>query len=107
MELGDRGESVQAGPICIAEGRQYQVLTPRICWDFLRPNAFNPPLKLQLGPGIAWWVGVEPGGGGTDSLSLGTHLETTAPFLGNGQPLVLPSPDLQPPLFKEAQGQPL
>ena len=47
------------------------------------------------------------GWGGTDSLSLGTDFETTFPFFGHGQPLVLPSPNLQPPLFMEAQGQPL
>ena len=42
------------------------------------------------------------GGGGTDSLSWGTDLETTAPLFGHGQPLVLPSSDLQPPLFMKA-----
>ena len=47
------------------------------------------------------------GGGGTDSLSLGTDLETTAPLYGHGQALVLSSPILQPPLFMETQGQPL
>ena len=38
------------------------------------------------------------GGGGTDSLSLGTDLETTAPLFGHGQHLVC---DLQiySPLF--------
>ena len=43
------------------------------------------------------------GGGGTDSLSWGTDLETTAPLLGHGQPLVLPSSNLQPPLFMKAK----
>ena len=47
------------------------------------------------------------GGGDTDSLSLGTDLETTAPLFGQGQPLVVPSPNVQPPFFTEAQGQPL
>ena len=48
------------------------------------------------------------GGGGevTDSLSLGTHLKTTAPLFGQGQPLVLPSPNLQSLLLMETQGQP-
>ena len=51
---------------------------------------------LGVGGGAPW------GGGGTDSLSLGTNCETTAPFLDKGQPLVLPSPNLQPPLFMDA-----
>ena len=51
--------------------------------------------------------GPRGGGGGTDFLNLGTDLETTVPLFGHGQPLVLPSPNLQPPLFVEAQGQPL
>ena len=53
------------------------------------------------------WRDPGVGRGGTDSLSLGTHLETTTPLFGHGQPLVLPSPNLQPPLFMETQGQPL
>ena len=43
-------------------------------------------------------------GGGTDYLSLGTELETSAPFFGHRQPLVLPSQNLKHPLFMEAQG---
>ena len=48
------------------------------------------------------------GGEGTDSLSLGTHLETTAPppLFGHGQAMVLQSPNLLL-LFMGAQGQPL
>ena len=47
------------------------------------------------------------GGGGTDSLSLGTNCETTAPpFWPLTAPVLLP-PNLQPPIFMEAQGQPL
>ena len=39
--------------------------------------------------GILLWISVEDrtGGGGTDSLSLSTNCETTAPFLDKGQPL--------------------
>ena len=39
------------------------------------------------------------GGGCTDSLSLGTEFGNYNPLFGHGQPLVLPSPNLQPPLF--------
>ena len=48
---------------------------------------------------------VKTKGGGGGVL---TALETIAPppFFGHGQPLVLPSPNVQPPLFVEAQGQP-
>ena len=50
-------------------------------------------------------------GGCTDSLSLCTNCKTTAPpppfFWDKGQPLVLPSPKLQPPLFMDTQKQPL
>ena len=45
-------------------------------------------------------------GGGTDSLSLGTNCETTAPLFDKGQPLVLLSPNLHPPLFMNTQEQP-
>ena len=49
------------------------------------------------------------GGGGADSLGLGTNCETTAPppFFDKGQPLVLLFPNLQPPLFMDTQEQPL
>ena len=44
--------------------------------------------------------------GGTDSLSLGIKLETSAPpTFGFGHPLVLPTANSQPPLFMEAEGQ--
>ena len=45
------------------------------------------------------------GGGGTDSLGFGYPFENYSPppFFGHGQPLVLPSPNLQPPLFIETQ----
>ena len=49
-------------------------------------------------------------GVGTDSLRLGTNCETTALpplFFDKGQPLVLLSPNLQPPLFMDTQEQPL
>ena len=46
-----------------------------------------------------------PGGGGW--LSLGINCETTAPFFDKGQPLVLQSPNLQPPIFMDTQEQPL
>ena len=48
-----------------------------------------------------------PGGGGTDSLSLGTNCETAAPLFDKIQPLVLPSRNLQLPLFIDTQEQPL
>ena len=48
-----------------------------------------------------------PPGGGTDSLSLGTNCETTAPLFGQRTAPVLLPPNLQPPLFMGAQGQPL
>ena len=52
--------------------------------------------------------GLWGGGGGTDSLRLGTNCETTAPPLfDKGQPMVLLSPNLQPPLLKGTQEQPL
>ena len=53
-------------------------------------------------------VGVTgPGGGGTDSLSLSTNCETTAPLFGQRTaPVLLPS-NLQPPLFKDNTSQPL
>ena len=48
--------------------------------------------------------------GGTDSFSLATNLETTAPpplrFWSRTAP-GFASTDLHPPLFMEAQGQPL
>ena len=47
------------------------------------------------------------GGGCTDPLNLGT-CETTAPRLfDKGQPLVLLSPNLQPPFCMDTQEQPL
>ena len=46
-----------------------------------------------------------PSRGVTDSLSLGTNLETTVHLFGHGQPLVLQPPNVQPPLFMEAQEQ--
>ena len=55
-----------------------------------------------LGPG--------GGGGGTDSLSLRTNYETTAPpppFFGQRTAPVLLPPNLQPPLFMDNQAQPL
>ena len=51
--------------------------------------------------------GDTPGGGGTDSLSLSTNCETTAPLFGQRTASVLLPPILQPPLFMGAQGQPL
>ena len=48
----------------------------------------------------------EEGGGGTDSLRLGTA-KLQPPFFGQGQPLVLPSPNLQPPFFMDTYEQPL
>ena len=43
------------------------------------------------------------GGGGTDSLvEFGYRFGNSS----HGQPLVLPPPNLPPPLFMEAQGQP-
>ena len=52
--------------------------------------------------------GVGEGGGGTDSLSLGTNCETAPPlpFWPLTAPVLHP-PNLQPPLFMEAEGQPL
>ena len=54
------------------------------------------------------------GGGGTDSLSLGTNEKLQPPFFvkkkkkkKKGQPLVLPSPNLQPPIVIDTQEQPL
>ena len=74
-----------------------------------RPFSRLHAVPLRGGGGGGWGLG--GGGGGTDSFSLGTDLETTAPpplfLFGRGQPLVLPSPNLQPLLFTEAQGQPL
>ena len=51
-----------------------------------------------------------PGGGGgrgTDSLSLSTNCETTAPLFGQRTAPVLLPPNLQPPLFMDNQAQPL
>ena len=45
--------------------------------------------------------------GGTDSLSLSTNCETTAPLFGQRTSPVLLPPNLQPPLYMGAQGQPL
>ena len=42
---------------------------------------------------------------GTDSLSLGTNCETTAPIFGQRTAPVFIPLDLQPPLFMDAQGQ--
>ena len=47
------------------------------------------------------------GGGGTDSLSLSTNCETTAPLFGQRTAPVLLPPNLQPPLFMDNQAQPL
>ena len=50
-----------------------------------------------------------PGGGGgdTDSLSLSTNCETTAPIFGQRTAPVLLPPNLQPPLFMVNEAQPL
>ena len=54
-----------------------------------------------MGPWPGW------GGGGTDSLSLGTNCETTAPLFGQrAAPILLP-PHLTPPLLIDAQEQPM
>ena len=47
------------------------------------------------------------GGGGTDSLSLRTNCETTAPLFGQGTAPVLLPPNLHPPLFMDNQAQSL
>ena len=47
------------------------------------------------------------GGGGTDSLSLSTNCETTAPLFEQRTAPVLLPPNLQPPLFMDNQAQPL
>ena len=50
------------------------------------------------------------GGGGTDSLRLGTNCESDSPpppLFDKGQPLELLSSNLQPPLFMDTQEQPL
>ena len=47
------------------------------------------------------------GGGGTDSFSLGANYETTAPLFGQRTAPVLLPPNLQLPIFTDAQGQPL
>ena len=64
---------------------------------------FNPKVLSILGetrlPG--------GGGGGTDSLSLSTNCETTAPLFGQRTAPVLLPPNLQPPLFMDNQAQPL
>ena len=54
-----------------------------------------------VGEGLGRWPRGGGGGGVTDSLSLGTNCKTTAPFFNNGQPLVLPIPNLQPLLFMD------
>ena len=51
--------------------------------------------------------GDSPGEGGTDSLSLSTNCETTAPRFGQSTAPVLLPPNLQPPLFMDNQAQPL
>ena len=46
-------------------------------------------------------------GGATHSLGVGTNCKTTAPHFGKRHLLDFQSPNLQPPLFIEAQAQPL
>ena len=49
-----------------------------------------------------------PGGGGHGLFEFGYQLRNySPPFFDKGQPLVLPSPNLQPPLFIDTQEQPL
>ena len=66
-----------------------------------RPHV--PPVDADRTPILVDMACLGPGtgGGGTDSLSLPKFAEVTSssPFVGHGQPLVLPSPNLQPPSF--------
>ena len=64
-------------------------------------NVVHSVQQMKFGPCCG------PGGGGTDSLSLGTNCETTAPPFWLLTTPVLQPPNLQPALFMEAKGQPL
>ena len=85
------------------------------------------PPRVSTCPHVGLLILQDLGEGGTDSLSLDTGFGNYSPIywsrtalvyrdthsganevslMDYGQPLVLPSPNLQPPLFMEAQGQP-
>ena len=65
------------------------------------PREVTLYIEYECSPGVR-------GGGGVLTLWVWQlHLESTVLLAGHGQPLVLPSPNLQPPLSMEAQGQPI
>ena len=70
-----------------------------------QPSALPPTSYLSTTlPHTSRWG---EGGGGGLTLSLGIVWKVHPPFFGHGQLLVLQSLNIQPPLFMEAQWQPI
>ena len=97
--LHDHHGHVRHPRFYLCHGSNLLMLTPSVRDPCPEPLTHVPPSVTHT----------PEGGGGTDSLSWGTDLETTAPppLFGHGQPLVLPSSNLQPPLFIKANDSPL